>query len=91
MAMEKKTIVVFAVAITLLILLAFAFLGIGLPCGNWGTSIDPGAKYKDCTCIGLKLTEGATGGGSISCLGIPGEYSCYYNSAPGRKASISCD
>jgi hypothetical protein len=51
-------------------------------CGNWGTAIHPDARYKDCTCIGLKTSgmSGAirVGGDYLYCWGIPISYSCYY-------------
>jgi hypothetical protein len=47
-------------------------------CGNWGTAINPNAKYKDCTCIGIKYRDSLIGGGYITCFGVPVSYSCYY-------------
>jgi hypothetical protein len=47
-------------------------------CGNWGTAIHPEAKYKDCTCIGIKYSPLVGGGAHITCFGIPISYSCYY-------------
>jgi len=51
-------------------------------CGNWGTAIHPDARYKDCTCIGLKTSGllGAirAGGDYLYCWGTPISYSCYY-------------
>ncbi len=66
-------------------------------CGNWGTAVHPDAKYKDCTCIGIKYSSPLIGGGYITCFGIPTSYSCYYyklEETPGAKperVDIPCE
>jgi hypothetical protein len=72
-------------------------------CGNWGTAIHPDAKYKDCTCIGVKTNgypwEGIrAGGGYLYCWGVQTSYSCYYYEGKDvqgvwkvEKIEIPCD
>jgi hypothetical protein len=59
-------------------------------CGNWGTAIHPNAKYKDCTCIGIKYSPPLVGGAPITCYGIPTSYSCYYYKEA-QKIEIPCE
>jgi len=67
-------------------------------CGNWGTAIDPGARYKDCVCVGIKYSPPLVGGGGITCFGVPVSYSCYSYERKGtdeswvpEKIEIPCD
>lgn len=90
----NKKYVCLLVIILLVALVAFFF---PKECGNWGTAIHPDAKYKDCTCIGIKHSPHLGGGGYITCFGIPTACSCYYyesgsEKSPGaKKVDIPCE
>ena len=92
--MERKYLIIILAIVVLVALVAFFFPN---ECGNWGTAVHPDAKYKDCTCIGIKHSPPLVGGGHITCFGIPTSYSCYYyepgtEESPGaKKVDIPCE
>lgn len=83
--------------IWIIIIIALVIFFFPKECGNWGTAIHPDAKYKDCTCVGIKYSPPLVGGAYITCFGVPASYSCYYyqgNAAEGNytveKIEIPC-
>jgi hypothetical protein len=79
----KKKYLVIVIILTILIIFFYP-----RDCGRWGTSISPEVIYKECNCMGVKLSELSTGGGAISCYGIPTSYYCFYHNP--QRIDILC-